>query len=212
LSVLAGGEKSRVARAKLVREGANLLVLDEPTNHLDIESREVIEAALCAYTGSVLVVSHDRYFLDRVVDHILELRFEGSPLRLGKYSAYAASRARVAAPPVREAPPPKTGISRTPTPEKRERTKDYDLQKRRRRGEDRLRRKVREAESAVGALESRREALLSAMADPALGSDAIELGKLHAELETVSGEIQAVLRAWEQYTIELEGFLDRDNP
>ncbi len=80
MSALSGGERSRVALAKLVREGANLLVLDEPTNHLDVESREVIESALRSFTGTVLAVSHDRYFLDRVVDHVLELRTDGCRL------------------------------------------------------------------------------------------------------------------------------------
>jgi ATP-binding cassette subfamily F protein 3 len=113
------------------RAGGRTCSLDEPTNHLDIESREVIEAALCRL--SVLVVSHDRYFLDRVVDHILELRSEGSQLRLGNYSAYAASRTRETAPPVREAPTKRAVASLATAPEKRERTKDYELQKRRRR-------------------------------------------------------------------------------
>jgi ATP-binding cassette subfamily F protein 3 len=212
LSVLSGGEKSRVALAKLVREGANLLVLDEPTNHLDIESREVIEAALCAYTGTVLVVSHDRYFLDRVVDHILELRSDGSRLRLGNYSAYAAGRAREAPPPAPVASPPRSGTPRASAAEKSERSTDYLVQKRRRRTEDRLRRKVREAESTVGELESRREAMLLAMADPAVASDAVQLGKLQSELQALAGEIQAMLGVWERYTVELEGSMDGGNP
>ena len=101
LNFLSGGEKSRVALAKLVRQGANFLLLDEPTNHLDIESREVFEAALQAYAGTVLVVSHDRYFLDRVMDHVLELHADGCRLWEGGYSRYAAERRAVLA----EAPP-----------------------------------------------------------------------------------------------------------
>ncbi|HEX5572020.1 MAG TPA: ABC transporter ATP-binding protein, partial [Ktedonobacterales bacterium] len=71
---LSGGERSRLQLLLLMLGGANLLALDEPTNHLDIESCEALEAALEAYDGTVIAVSHDRYFLDRIADRILEVR------------------------------------------------------------------------------------------------------------------------------------------
>ena len=97
LNFLSGGEKSRVALAKLVRQGANFLLLDEPTNHLDIESREVFEAALQAYAGTVLRVSDDRYFLDRVMDHVPRVDAGRVPPRGRALSRYAADRRAVLA-------------------------------------------------------------------------------------------------------------------
>ena len=87
---LSGGEKSRVQLARLMLSGANCLVLDEPTNNLDIPAAEVLEGALDAYDGTVVVVSHDRYFLDRLVDRIFEVRDGRLVVHEGSYSEYAA--------------------------------------------------------------------------------------------------------------------------
>ncbi|MBK6663216.1 MAG: ABC-F family ATP-binding cassette domain-containing protein [Thermoflexaceae bacterium] len=90
---LSGGEKSRVQLARLMLSGANCLVLDEPTNNLDIPAAEVLEGALDAYDGTVVVVSHDRYFLDRLVDRIFEVRDGRLVVHEGSYSEYAARAA-----------------------------------------------------------------------------------------------------------------------
>jgi len=88
LGMLSGGEQSRLRLAKLIQTGPDLLILDEPTNHLDIPSREVLEEALQAFAGTVIVVSHDRYFLDRVVDRLLVIRPTGHAIFPGNYSFY----------------------------------------------------------------------------------------------------------------------------
>ena len=89
---LSGGERSRLQLALLVLSGANFLLLDEPTNNLDIASAEVLENALEDFEGTVLAISHDRYFLDRTVERILEIK-EGRPREyLGGFSDYAAQQ------------------------------------------------------------------------------------------------------------------------
>ncbi len=94
IATLSGGEKSRVQLARLMLSGANCLLLDEPTNNLDIPSAEVLEQALDEFSGTVVVVSHDRYFLDRVVDRIFEVRDGELRVYEGGYSYYAEQRAK----------------------------------------------------------------------------------------------------------------------
>jgi ATP-binding cassette subfamily F protein 3 len=94
IAKLSGGEKSRVQLARLMLTGANCLLLDEPTNNLDIASAEVLEQALDEFAGTIVVVSHDRYFLDRVVDRIFELHDGGLRVYEGGYSYYAEEAAR----------------------------------------------------------------------------------------------------------------------
>ena len=89
---LSGGEKGRVSLAKLMLSEANLLILDEPTNHLDITSKEILENALNNYTGTLLYVSHDRYFINRTADRILELNNQGLTEYLGNYDYYLEKR------------------------------------------------------------------------------------------------------------------------
>ena len=92
---LSGGEKARLALLKLMMSGANVLVLDEPTNHLDIDSKEVFEDALMEYPGTVIVVSHDRYFLNKIPSRILELEKEGLTEYLGTYDYYVEKKASI---------------------------------------------------------------------------------------------------------------------
>lgn len=88
ISTLSGGERARVAILKLILSNANFLLLDEPTNHLDIDSKEVLEEALLNYTGTLFTISHDRYFLNTVVDKILVLDSDGITEYLGNYDYY----------------------------------------------------------------------------------------------------------------------------
>jgi ATP-binding cassette subfamily F protein 3 len=97
IRTLSGGERSRLQLARLMLQAPNCLVLDEPTNHLDIASAEVLEAALAEYSGTVIVISHDRYFLDRVADRIIEVADGGITPYLGGFSAYLEQKARRAA-------------------------------------------------------------------------------------------------------------------
>jgi ATP-binding cassette subfamily F protein 3 len=96
IAVLSGGERARLALARLLLRPANLLLLDEPTNHLDIASREVLEAALRAFVGTVLIASHDRYLLDRVVTRIVEVRDGQLASYPGNYTRYRERRGAIA--------------------------------------------------------------------------------------------------------------------
>lgn len=95
ISTLSGGERARVAILKLILSNANLLLLDEPTNHLDIDSKEVLEEALSNYTGTIFTISHDRYFLNTVVDKVLVLDENGITEYLGNYDYYIEKKKQV---------------------------------------------------------------------------------------------------------------------
>ncbi|HJR49533.1 MAG TPA: ABC-F family ATP-binding cassette domain-containing protein, partial [Gemmatimonadales bacterium] len=97
IGTLSGGERTRLQLLLLMLSGANLLVLDEPTNHLDIESVEALESALEAFAGSAIFISHDRYFLDRMADRIVEVRDGDAPSFVGGYSDWTATRRRMTA-------------------------------------------------------------------------------------------------------------------
>src|SRR5690606_16444940 len=92
-----GGERNRLILAKLMVSGANVLLLDEPTNHLDLESKQVLEEALRAYPGTILFVSHDRFFVDRVATHVWEFGLpDGVAVYEGNYTAYREEKQRQA--------------------------------------------------------------------------------------------------------------------
>lgn len=95
ISTLSGGERARVAILKLILSNANLLLLDEPTNHLDIDSKEVLEEALTNYDGTIFTISHDRYFLNTVVDKILVLDENGITEYLGNYDYYIDKKRQI---------------------------------------------------------------------------------------------------------------------
>jgi len=236
LNALSGGERSRVALAKLVREGANFLILDEPTNHLDIESREVIESALRAFTGTILVVSHDRYFLDRVVDHVMELFADGCRIWEGGYTQYARARAEAAAagePAAGQArPAPAAGARRKrsgesaktppaaagaagkgeePRESKKERVRRYEQQKRRQREEEKLRKRIEAAEARIEKLEAARERVLLEMADPEVATDPARLAALTETLRKTEAESREAIQDWEHVSMRMEALLDGDN-
>ncbi|TMA38925.1 MAG: ABC-F family ATP-binding cassette domain-containing protein [Deltaproteobacteria bacterium] len=111
VGVLSGGERSRLALAKLLLEPANCLLLDEPTNHLDLTAKEILLGALLAYGGTLVIVAHDRYLLDRLPTQVIEVGDGRAARYLGNYEDYLVAKARAAAPPL-DVKPPRAARSR----------------------------------------------------------------------------------------------------
>ena len=210
LNQLSGGEKSRVALARLVRRGTNVLVLDEPTNHLDLESRQVMEAALKAFTGTIVASSHDRSFLASVVDRVIELSRDGCRVWEGGYEQYAEKRRGVKAAPVTEVAKPKRK-KEAPEPAvdaKGTRKQSHQAGKARKREEQKLRRRVAKAESEVMQLEKRKESLHMEMADPAVATDVARMTGLDGDLKGLERTLAEAMTEWERLAGRLDAFLD----
>lgn len=197
IPLLSGGEKARVALAKLSMNKENFLILDEPTNHLDIDNKEVLENALIDYQGTLLFVSHDRYFINRIANKVIELSPEGSKLYLGDYDYYLEKKKEeeeIAELQAKEAAPVEAP--------KKKFYQDKEQQKLIRS----LRRKIETIEENLSALDEKIDELETQMSQPAVLNDHVQLLELTNELEAKKAEQEEQLFSWEELSLELEEF------
>ena len=188
VGMLSGGEKARLLLAKLSMENNNFLILDEPTNHLDIDSKEVLENALIDFDGTLLFVSHDRYFINRVATHVLELSENGSTLYLGDYDYYVEKKAEVAVCQTEEAST--NNQVKEPSP-----VNDYQAQKESQKEVRKLMRQIESLEAEIEELESQSQAISEQMLET---NDAGELMELQAELDKISHRQEEAMLEWEE--------------
>jgi ATP-binding cassette subfamily F protein 3 len=194
VSVLSGGEKARLALAKLLLRPSNVLVLDEPTNHLDVNACEVLESALVAYQGTLVVISHDRAFLNAVATRVIEVR--GGVLRefLGNYDDYLLRVAGGAAAPA--------GVRAQVAPAAR--SEERERARAERREAERSRRRFRALEQEIAERESALEALTFRLADPGLWSDPEQGRRLSADRDALRATLEGLYPEWERLTSLLE--------
>ena len=188
VGMLSGGERARLLLAKLSMENNNFLILDEPTNHLDIDSKEVLENALIDFDGTLLFVSHDRYFINRVATHVLELSENGSTLYLGDYDYYVEKKAEVEASQTEEAPTSNQTKEASPV-------NDYQAQKESQKEARKLMRQIENLEAEIEELESQSQAISEQMLET---NDAEKLMELQAELDKISYRQEEAMLEWEE--------------
>lgn len=202
---LSGGEKARLLLTKLAMKHDNFLILDEPTNHLDIDSKEVLENAVMDFNGTVLFVSHDRYFINKVATCVLEIAPQGSTLYLGDYDYYLEKKAEqeeiAAAKSTAETP-----IENSPKEVSTGKV-NYQQGKERQKQERRLKRSVEEFEQLVEKLDSQKNDLENQMSSPENYNDLEKMGELQAKLQEISKKLAEAEENWEQASMELEEFL-----
>ncbi|RSJ06392.1 ATP-binding cassette domain-containing protein [Streptococcus mitis] len=188
VGMLSGGEKARLLLAKLSMENNNFLILDEPTNHLDIDSKEVLENALIDFDGTLLFVSHDRYFINRVATHVLELSENGSTLYLGDYDYYVEKKAEVEMIQSEEASTSNQAKEASPV-------NDYQAQKESQKEVRKLMRQIESLEAEIEELESQSQAISEQMLET---NDAEKLMELQAELDKISHRQEEAMLEWEE--------------
>ena len=201
ISVLSGGEKARVALAKMLVRPAALLCLDEPTNHLDLASREVLEAALASFPGTIVFISHDRYFINRIATQVVEVTHGTLVTYLGTYDDYLDARARAAAetsaaPAPRPQPAPATPrpqpAARAPRPESPKRTGKVARDVRE------LRRRLGDVERQIHELEARLAEIGERLGDPAFYADGERVRAVSAERKIAEEQVTWLMREWEE--------------
>ena len=197
ISTLSGGERGRVALAKLMLKKDNLLLLDEPTNHLDMDSREVLEDALNDYEGTLLTVSHDRYFINRVANRVLEMTPRGAKDYLGNYDDYLEKKRQEEMGLLEEAAP---GMTRTQM--------DKEKRKQRLKNETKkqLLQRLKDTEAAIPAAEEAIARLEAQMGDPEIYKDGQKAAQVAREHEQMQQKLDALYEEWEELTNAAESF------
>ena len=199
VSMLSGGERTRLLLAKLSMQNDNFLILDEPTNHLDIDSKEVLEDALIDFDGTLLFVSHDRYFINRVATKVLEISDEGSTLYLGDYDYYLEKKAEL------------EEMNRLKVEETKEKmvaivekapANDYQVQKANQKELRKLTRRIADIENQLENIEVREEEVTQSMLAT---NNATELVELQKELDELTEQQETLMLEWEKLSEQVEG-------
>jgi ATP-binding cassette, subfamily F, member 3 len=192
VSALSGGEKARLALAKLMMQKANFLILDEPTNHLDLDSKEVLENALIEYPGTILFVSHDRYFINRIATKVYELSSDGIIEYLGDYDYYVAKKAEM------------LELERLASEKQTDRSHEeassklsYEQEKEAKKLERQRKRRIEEIETEISELEQQIAHIDEQLCDPDIYQDHEKVQKLTKENDEMKKKLEKLLEEWE---------------
>ena len=187
---LSGGERGRVSLAKLMLSESNFLILDEPTNHLDITSKEILEDAINAYEGTVLYVSHDRYFINRTASRILELSEGALTGYLGNYDYYLEKKTEASLSTLPASPSQKEDL---PTETKLDWQAQKKLQADKRKKENDL----KKCEESIALLEQEQKKIDAKMSDPSIATNVAELQKLASRQKELADKLEGLYEQWE---------------
>lgn len=198
---LSGGERGRVALAKLMLSDANFLILDEPTNHLDITSKEILEEALKSYTGTVLFVSHDRYFINQTATRILELTGETVVNYIGNYDYYLEKHDQMMSLYVKK-PEAKTASDETPVRETAQKV-DWQTQKAEQARIRKIENSLKKTEERISELEGKIAEIDEECAKPEVAVNSAKLGELTKQQSEYREELDRQYEMWEELSLQL---------
>ena len=202
---LSGGQKARLTLTVLSLEKDNFLLMDEPTNHLDIEAKEVLEEALDNYDGTLLFVSHDRYFINELANKIISVRDGHAKIYNGNYSYYLDEKAKQAAA-TQEAEAQKAETETTPSASQNKGKLSYQEQKARDSQKRKLERAVSDAEARIEKLEAEEQEIQTEMANPDIAASFEKLGPLQEKLSAVQEQLDQANNDWENALEALDEF------
>lgn len=200
IKTLSGGERGRVSLAKLMLSEANFLILDEPTNHLDIVSKEILEDALNGYTGTVLYVSHDRYFINKTASRILELDHKALTTYLGNYDYYLEKKAEQLEMQLssdRTVSGSVQSIAKTPDASDSQSKQDWKSKKEQQAAQRKKENAIQKCEAEITDLEARNTEIEQQMALPEICTDVAKLQTLSQEKESNDSALSALYEKWE---------------
>ncbi|MDN4526385.1 ABC-F family ATP-binding cassette domain-containing protein [Fictibacillus fluitans] len=192
---LSGGQKARLALAKLMMQKANLLLLDEPTNHLDLDSKEVLEQALINYPGTIVFVSHDRYFINRIATKVAELSRTQITSYLGDYDYFVDKKRETKE---REEFLKKSQASSDPVKKDEPEAGSYRQDKAAKREDRKRLRRIEEIEALLETLEARQAEHEEALCDPEIFQDYEKTQEHNQQIEVLSSEMEQLMEEWEQ--------------
>ena len=200
IETLSGGERAKVALCRLMLRHCNFLILDEPTNHLDLYSMQALEEALSGYEGTLLVISHDRYFINALADKVVELRPDGAETFVGNYDDYHAEKER-------------RGTTGGTSPEKAEKQmgaggQSYQEQKRLRSERTKKKTALRKAESRISELEEQIDAVSEQLSDESIATDFEKMTELTGQMAALNAELETTMAEWEALAEEVANFED----
>jgi ATP-binding cassette, subfamily F, member 3 len=197
VSTLSGGEKARLALSKLMLQNANFLILDEPTNHLDLDSKEILENALIDYPGTILFVSHDRYFINRIATKIFELSSKNLKEYLGDYDYFLTKKEEQLElqrleQKTDDKSPQKVA---SPLPEAK---RSYQQEKELKKLERQKQRRIEEIEDAIATIEEQIEKNDALLCDPDIYQNHEEVQKINTENELLQTQLENLMNEWEE--------------
>ena len=193
---LSGGEKARVQLLKLMLSQANFLLLDEPTNHLDIASREALESALMDYGGTMIIVTHDRYLVNKLADRVLYMDEEGITEYIGGYDDFV------------EAKTYRRNKNRSIAASGKAKQNDYKRQKELQSAVNRIKGEIRRIEERIMNAEAEQEAIAAQMAKPDVASNYKKTGELDERAREIAKRVELLYQDWERKNSELDAFID----
>lgn len=189
---LSGGERGRISLAKLMLSGANLLILDEPTNHLDMESKEILENALNHYSGTLLYVSHDRYFINKTAHRILELQGQKFVNYLGNYDYYLEKKTAVT-----QASDSNASVNFAETKDESEGKLDWQAQKKLQSEKRKIENQLQKVEQEISQIENKISELDEKLADPSIATNSAKLNEISAEQQVLQEKLNNLYTQWE---------------
>jgi ATP-binding cassette subfamily F protein 3 len=204
VSVLSGGEKSRLALLKIMLLDTNFLILDEPTNHLDVKTKDIFQNALINYHGTVAIVSHDRYFLDHLVNKVFELKDGSINDYFGNYSYFIEKRGQTVLPQKENVKPSEQNTKENVFKTKEQKRQEAEERNKLAKMKNACKKELTAIEQKIELLEAKKTRHETALCDPQTHRDSVKIKAINIELKNIAAELELSYNIWTELHSKLE--------